>query len=620
AGAFDGCTGLTAVTMENGVETIDAGAFKNCSSLSSISLPDSVTAIGSNAFANCGITGFTVGDNNEYYSSEDGVIFDKNKTMLLFYPSGKTDESYSVPASVTNIGAYAFSGCSSLSDIIIPESVSSVEAYAFSGCSSLKSITFLNRSCEIKDSSFNVRTVFYGFHASTAQAYANSHNRAFYPLCTDGTLNHNFKISEPYCLNEGCGAENPDYDDTYAGECGTDVYWHYDSETLTLTVFGEGAMDDSQPWASFAPYIKYVVVEEGITAVGNGSFKNCNNITRVTLPESLNSIGANAFEGCLWLRTLSVPGSVTTLGEDLFKNCRRLIFIDYSGTKAQWNSYSESVLNSQEIKEAVVRCTDGLIYDENLYVVENGAIYTADRKRLIKIIEVNEEKKFEVPSGVETISEGTCADTDVEVVNIPETVTTVEKDSLKGEGVRLVNFPDGVSALDEDAMSGETVAVVYEKSATHIRLLEIAYPEILSFEMTDEKTNGTVNSVVINNRALLKSSPSYTRDKIRKNFAYSGVDIRPCITIRENGTAISSGNTSDRLFEKTYKNNRYAGKASVIIIAKAAKYNDVNEILHFGIFYNASNLTCSLSKTEYSYNGFKKSPNVTVKAPDGKTV
>ena len=107
--AFGNCTGLTSITIQNGVTSIGTGAFWNCTGLTSITIPSSVTSIGVNVFYNCtGLTDITVDSNNSSFCSESGVLFNKDKTTLIYYPLGKNDSSYTIPDGVTVIEQYAF--------------------------------------------------------------------------------------------------------------------------------------------------------------------------------------------------------------------------------------------------------------------------------------------------------------------------------------------------------------------------------------------------------------------------------------------------------------------------------------------------------------------------------
>ena len=142
--AFNTCGNLTEVTIPDGVTSIGEKAFYFCEKLTSVTIPNSVASIGDQAFLRCGgLTGIVVDAENPNYSSEDGVLFNNDKTTLIQYPGGKQGE-YTIPNSVTSIGRLAFSMCSLLTSVEIPNSVEEIVDYAFQSCSGLTSVTIGN--------------------------------------------------------------------------------------------------------------------------------------------------------------------------------------------------------------------------------------------------------------------------------------------------------------------------------------------------------------------------------------------------------------------------------------------------------------------------------------------
>jgi hypothetical protein len=143
--------GIKSVSIANSIENIYLGAFDKCTGLTNISIPASVTGIGysntsaynvTSVFTSCSnLININVDADNPRFSSEDGVLFNKDKTKIIAYPAGKSDSRYIIPSSVTSIGGNAFYDCKTLTEIVIPNSVTSISGQAFDGCSGLTNIS-----------------------------------------------------------------------------------------------------------------------------------------------------------------------------------------------------------------------------------------------------------------------------------------------------------------------------------------------------------------------------------------------------------------------------------------------------------------------------------------------
>lgn len=140
--AFYYCTGLTSITIPDRAVSIGNQAFYSCSGLNSIIIPKSVTSIGDYAFQVCvNLTEISVDTNNTAYCSENGILYNKEKTEIICFPNKKQDTLFTIPNSVTSIAYGAFSDCRNLTSVTIPNSVTSIGNDAFNSCSGLTSVT-----------------------------------------------------------------------------------------------------------------------------------------------------------------------------------------------------------------------------------------------------------------------------------------------------------------------------------------------------------------------------------------------------------------------------------------------------------------------------------------------
>jgi len=142
-------------TIPNGVTSISDFAFYACDSLPGITIPGIVTNIGDRAFLNCtNLTAITVDAGNTAYSSQNGVLYNKNKTTLITFPPGNTETTFAIPNGVTDIGDSAFIRCANLTSVTIPNSVPSIGVRAFQDCTGLTGVTIPNSVTSIEHGAF----------------------------------------------------------------------------------------------------------------------------------------------------------------------------------------------------------------------------------------------------------------------------------------------------------------------------------------------------------------------------------------------------------------------------------------------------------------------------------
>lgn len=138
-GTFYRCENLASITLPESLKTIEHGAFEECNSLESITIPSGVTKISITSIACAKLESINVSADNKAYSSENGVLFNKDKTELIRYPEAKVGDSYTVPSSVVSIATFAFSS-SNLKSITLPNGLKSIGGAVFSLCEELRNL------------------------------------------------------------------------------------------------------------------------------------------------------------------------------------------------------------------------------------------------------------------------------------------------------------------------------------------------------------------------------------------------------------------------------------------------------------------------------------------------
>ena len=334
--AFYGCSSLTSITIQEGVKSIGNSAFSGCSKLTSIGIPSSVTSIGNGAFYNCSsLTGINVEENNQKYCSEDGILFNKDKTKLIQYPIKKLGTEYIIPSSVASIGNSAFSNCSSLTSIEIPNSVTSIGNSAFYNCRSLTSIDIPSGVTSIEDS------VFYGCSSLTSitiQEGVTSIGSEVFSGCSSLTSieipssvtsigNYAFE----YCssltsitIQEGVTSIG---DSAFRG-----------CSSLTSIEIPSSVTSIGNEVFRYCSKLTSIEIPNSVTSIGGYAFGDCSSLTSIEIPSSVTSIGDSAFSGCSKLTSIEIPSSVTSIGSGAFYDCSNLTTINYHGTPEQFSA------------------------------------------------------------------------------------------------------------------------------------------------------------------------------------------------------------------------------------------------------------------------------------------
>lgn len=274
----------------------------------------------------------TVVDSNPYLCAKDNVLFGKDGTELIVYPSARPGTSYTVPAGTKKIGIQAFGDCQNLTSIVLPDGLTEIDSSGI-GCAYLAEITIPASVTTIGQEAVGFQygtklqnLVIRGAAGSAAESYAKENGFTFVEI----------------------GATS--------GKCGENLTWSVDAGG-TLTISGTGAMQDytsvsedgnwrtTAPWYALSPVklvlnegISYIgceafrgcgfagslTIPKSVTRLGREAFRDCQNLTNVVIPASLTSIKYGAFTGCTGLTSVTIPEGVTAIEVFAFRNCSSL--------------------------------------------------------------------------------------------------------------------------------------------------------------------------------------------------------------------------------------------------------------------------------------------------------
>jgi hypothetical protein len=240
-GAFGSCSGLTSVSLPTDLTFLGDEAFLYCTGLTSASLPASLTYFGVGVFQYCtGLQSINTISGSLYFESSEGVLYNKSRTLLVCYPTGKSGP-FTCPSGVVSIRETAFSGCMGLTSVFLPAGLTSIGSGAFSSCGALSSVSLPTTLTSIGNNTFgNCRSL-------ASVIFPNS------------------ITSIDYGAFAGCGLTNVSLPEglTYLG---------------AAAFYSCGALET-------------VAFSQGCNSIGEDTFYGCEKLVNITLPANLTTIG-----------------------------------------------------------------------------------------------------------------------------------------------------------------------------------------------------------------------------------------------------------------------------------------------------------------------------------------
>lgn len=381
AGAFSSCENLTSVSIANTVTSIGDNAFSRCLALESVNIGKGVTGLSKSIFSGCySLNAINVEEGNSCYSSENGVLFNADKTTLFKYPEGKKETAYSIPNGVTIIDQSAFYGCSSLMSVDIPSSVETISLSAF----------------------------------DYTGLYENDGNWKNDVLYVDGCLiNARMSLNGSYDIMEGTRLIAD-----YAFR-GCSSLTSVDIPSSVTNVGGYAFSNCSN--------LMSVTLGNGITSIGASAFEYCSSLTSVDVPNSVTNINEYVFNNCYGLKSASIDSRV--IGDNMFQNCSNLTSVtlgDNVVSVGESAFYNCSSLTSVKIPNSVTTIGPDAFYGTALYNNElnwtNNVLYV-DNCLIEARYGVNDA--YEVVEGTRVVADGAFDYVDIVSVDIPGSVQNI---------------------------------------------------------------------------------------------------------------------------------------------------------------------------------------------------
>ncbi len=497
--AFQGCSNLTSVAIPDGVTVIANSAFYGCSSLTSIVIPDNVTSIGNYAFYNCSsltkinYTG-TIDDwaMINFVSSSSNPLYYAKKLYI-----NDVEVTDVVLTKATEINAYAFYNCSSLTSVVVSDDVTSIGEDAFNRCSSLTSITVSTGNTAYQSIDGNL----YSKDGKTLIQYAIGKTATTFtiPDSVDSIGESAF-----YGCSGLASIVIPDSVTTIGN------YAFYNCSSLTSVTIGNNVTTIGYGAFKKCSSLTSIEIPDSVTEINADAFFNCSNLKNVELSQNsqLTYIGSDAFCFCTELRNFNIPNKVTTIGESAFAGCRNLlsvtipesvtyiamdafsygcnrltIYCEATTQPSKWNGFwndddcpvvwgcEEFYTDEQGFgyvfssMSAKIISYDGIATDLLIPNAAQGRKVTAIGKRVFAGCEYL--TNVVIPDCVDSIGEYAFDGCEyLTTLVIPDSVTSIRRDAFDG-CTKLMQIVNGVKYVDTwvvgcDYNSGITSAVIRE--------------------------------------------------------------------------------------------------------------------------------------------------------------
>ena len=337
------------------VEKIPVNIFYTYSSsyfpkINTINIGSNLTNLDNDVFYNCvDLKAINVDDNNISFSSDNGVLFNKDKTKILCFPLDKTDKEYSIPKTITTIGESSFYNCTNLISVEIPDSVTNIEDGAFTGCTRLEKVYWNAKNVADFTSSSNVFDDVGTESLGTELVFGNTVESIPAYLCYGDYFSNKPNIKTVKIGNNvarigksafyNCTSLNSVIIPASVTTIGSSAFYNCENlESVYITDITAWCNIDFDGYNSNPLYYANklyingvsatdIVVPDGVKRINNYAFYNCTNLESFTMADTVTNIGQSAFTGCTNLYSISLSDNLKFIYNSVFKNCTSLVSV-----------------------------------------------------------------------------------------------------------------------------------------------------------------------------------------------------------------------------------------------------------------------------------------------------
>ncbi|MBO5420737.1 MAG: leucine-rich repeat protein [Clostridia bacterium] len=334
--AFRDCTELEEVVLSKNLKSIGEYAFASCEELKSIDIPASVESIGDYAFWFCiNLSSINVDENNAAFTSKNGVLFNKNKTMLLRYPAKYGTEKYEIPAGVTEICADAFSANIIVKEIVVPDSVQKIGISAFNNCRALEKINIPAGIKEIPSNVFYYCTALDNVVVPDSVTKIDDRCFAGCHSLKNIVMSKNIESLGTSAFYECVSLEKIEFGDklTVIGEVAFDHCVVLETFDIPASVETIGAQA-----FGYCKALKSITVPSGVKSIGGNVFYHCVALETMGFEEGVTEIPEGAMINCISLKSVTLPTTLKKIGVRAFLEVSQLTDVYYAGTQEDWKN------------------------------------------------------------------------------------------------------------------------------------------------------------------------------------------------------------------------------------------------------------------------------------------